>query len=189
MHAYFPVLPPPLDGPAVDRPSNSRDVRMSGYRPSSPLCLAILAVLSLIPCADDPKPRSSSSVQRRREQSQEFAQRAVQFIEAESELAESVSSPSLALQNSEPVLQRPPFHPNTPVQLESILALLLLSVYEYCQRGNLTKMRSRAAQALAIAMDLELYKTRAVNDRYSEARSRAWWMTASAKKRLKLRYY
>jgi hypothetical protein len=32
-------------------------------------------------------------------------------------------------------------HSQTPVDYESVLALLVLSVYEYSQRGNLLKMR------------------------------------------------
>jgi len=95
----------------------------------------------------------------------------VECIEADSELPDSHSTPSLALQK-EPALDRRPFHPNTPVELESVVALLLLSNYEYTQRGNLAKMRSRAGQALAIAMDMELYKEKEVKDRYTEARRR-----------------
>lgn len=179
IHAYLPILPPPLKGPAVDRPVACKNATLLYYKTSSPLCLAILAILSLIPSAEDPQPTSAESVKRRREQAQNYVQKAVECIETESELPDSLSSPSLALQKSEPSLQRVPFHPNTPVQLESLLALLLLSSYEYAQRGNLTKMRSRAGQALVIAMDMELYKEKEVIDKYTEARRRAWWMTAS----------
>jgi hypothetical protein len=62
------------------------------------------------------------------------------------------------------------------VELEGLLALLILSVYEYVQRGNLLKMRYRAGQALAIALDKSLYAQMG-NDETSEARRRAWWMT------------
>lgn len=168
-----------MSGPAIDRPLTSKNTTISEYKTSSPLCLAILAILSLIPSAEDPQPKSDQSVQRRREHAHRYAQKAVEIIEAESELPDSLRSPSLALQNPEPTLHRRPFHPNTPVHLEGLLALLILSNYEYTQRGNLTKMRSRAGQAMVIAMDLELYKDKDFSDKYTEARRRAWWMTVS----------
>lgn len=163
-------------GPAVDRPLAGKSAALSDYTPTSPLCLAILAILSLIPSAEDPQPQSNHSLRRRRERAHNYAQKAVEYIEAESDLPASLSSPSLALQ-AEPALHRNPFHPNTPVELEGILALLMLSNYEYTQRGNLTKMRSRANQAMVIAMEQELYKEKETIDHNTEARRRAWWMT------------
>jgi hypothetical protein len=65
-----------------------------------------------------------------------------------------------------------------PEDLETLLALLILSVYEYSQRGNLLKMRYRAGQALALALDKSLHSCMD-NDEFSEARRRAWWMTVS----------
>lgn len=177
IHAYFPILPPPIRGPAVDQPLNNKSAPSSAQKSCSPLSLAISAVLSLIPSAEDPQPKSDESVRRRREQAQYFAQKAVECIEAESELPDSLSSPSLALQ-SEPAFDRRPFHQNTPVQLESLLALLMLSNYEYTQRGNLTKMRSRAGQAMLIAMDLELYKETDAQDKNTEARRRGMYKYA-----------
>lgn len=67
----------------------------------------------------------------------------------------------------------------TPEDLETLLALLILSVYEYSQRGNLLKMRYRAGQALALALDKSLHSC-LDNDEFSEARRRAWWMTVNS---------
>lgn len=79
--------------------------------------------------------------------------------------------------NEKPSINRTPFHPRTPVELESILALLVLCVYEYAQRGNLLKMRYRAGQALVMAMNMSLHALGEEHDEFAEARRRAWWMT------------
>jgi hypothetical protein len=62
------------------------------------------------------------------------------------------------------------------VNLESVLSLILLSVYEYAQRGNMAKMRNRAGQALTAAMSMSLHEA-LEGDEFAEARRRAWWMT------------
>lgn len=74
-------------------------------------------------------------------------------------------------------ISRAPFHPQAPVELESILALLLLSNYEHTERANLLKMTARASQALIIAKNMSLHRLGLENDNFSEAKRRAWWMT------------
>ncbi|KAJ5273133.1 hypothetical protein N7478_008258 [Penicillium angulare] len=54
-------------------------------------------------------------------------------------------------------------------RLRPILVLVALSVYGYCQRGNLSRMRSRANQAVTSAMDLHLRK---LDDTATEAQRR-----------------
>jgi hypothetical protein len=98
-------------------------------------------------------------------------------IEADCELHASSTDPSQALASARPLINRATFHPHAPVELESILALLVLSVYEYTQRGNLLKMRYRAGQALAIALDMSIHSLGEEYDEFAEARRRAWWMT------------
>lgn len=88
----------------------------------------------------------------------------------------SSTDPGQALSAARPFVGRERFHSQTPVDYECLLALLVLSVYEYSQRGNLLKMRYRAGQALAIALDKSLHAQMG-NDEFSEARRRAWWMT------------
>ncbi|GLI72612.1 hypothetical protein PoHVEF18_000791 [Penicillium ochrochloron] len=88
----------------------------------------------------------------------------------------SSTDPGQALSSARPSVNRERLHPMTPEDLETLLALLILSVYEYSQRGNLLKMRYRAGQALALALDKSLHSCMD-NDEFSEARRRAWWMT------------
>ncbi|KAH8125935.1 hypothetical protein LI328DRAFT_166750 [Trichoderma asperelloides] len=74
-------------------------------------------------------------------------------------------------------IARDPFHPQAPVELESILALLLLSNYEHTERANLLKMTARASQALIIAKNMSLHRLGTETDNFSEAKRRVWWMT------------
>lgn len=146
------------------------------YRPRSPLSLAISAILALIPHPSDLEPSSGASIVQRRAYAHSFAQLANSTIEAECDLDLSSTDPGQALSATRPFVRRERFHSQTPVDYESLLALLVLSVYEYAQRGNLLKMRYRAGQALAIALDKSLHAQMG-NDQFSEARRRAWWMT------------
>ncbi|KAJ5370825.1 uncharacterized protein N7496_006917 [Penicillium cataractarum] len=182
IHSYFPILPPRASPQFQDRPlhcpvspgPSSEPLMM--YRPRSPLSLAISAILALIPHPDDPEPSSPASVLQRRTYSHTFAQLANSIIETECDLELSSTDPGQALSSARPSVNRERLHPMTPEDLETLLALLILSVYEYSQRGNLLKMRYRAGQALALALDKSLHCCMD-NDEYSEARRRAWWMT------------
>ncbi|PYI27035.1 C6 zinc finger domain protein [Aspergillus indologenus CBS 114.80] len=185
VHNYFPILPPrfaprvpdrPLDGVGSFTESPSEEPVIP-YRPQSSLSCAISAILALVPHPNDIEPSSPASVVRRRTYAQMFAQMANLSIETDCELQASTTDPALALSTDRPLIDRAPFHPQAPVELESILALLVLSVYEYTQRGNLLKMRYRAGQALSIALDMSLHSLSDDYDEFSEARRRAWWMT------------
>ncbi|KAL2821595.1 hypothetical protein BJX63DRAFT_427592 [Aspergillus granulosus] len=185
VHNYFPILPPRAAPPIVDYPlegagsftESPSEEPVLIYRPRSPLSLAISAVLALVPHPNDPEPLSPSSIIRRRTYAHTFAQLATSSIESDCELHASSTKASEALSNDRPLINREPFHPQAPVELESILALLVLAVYEYTQRGNLLKMRLRADQALAIALDMSLQALGEEYDGFAEARRRAWWMT------------
>ena len=146
------------------------------YKPRSPLSLAISAILALIPHPQDPEPSSPASVIQRRTYAHAFAQHANSIIETECDLELSSTDPGQALSTARPCVDRDRLHPRTPVDLETLLALLILSVYEYSQRGNMLKMRYRAGQALALALDKSLHCS-VEDDALSEARRRAWWMT------------
>ncbi|OQE33003.1 hypothetical protein PENFLA_c001G05949 [Penicillium flavigenum] len=182
IHNYFPILPPRASPPCRDRPLNcsvpcsNTSEPMMMYRPRSPLSLALSAVLALIPHPSDLEPSSAASVIQRRTYAHAFAQLAHSTIEAECDLDISSTDPGQALSAARPFVGRERFHSQTPVDYESLLALLVLSVYEYSQRGNLLKMRYRAGQALAIALDKSLH-AQIENDEFPEARRRAWWMT------------
>lgn len=182
IHPYFPILPPSIAQPGPDLPledagshpnSPIEEVNLT-YQPVSPLSCAISAILALIPL---PNMIDSSSVMLRRSFSQTYARLATVRIEADGELVDSVTDPAKALNYAQPTINRSPFHPRAPVELESILALLVLSIYEYAQRGNMMKMRYRAGQAWVLAMNLGLNALGPEQDEFTEARRRAWWMT------------
>ncbi|KAI0548336.1 hypothetical protein F4679DRAFT_585705 [Xylaria curta] len=178
IHPYFPILPPPEQVPAPDQPLALAENQNDGFQePLSAVSLAISAILALIPSPLDPNPSSEESIRWRRSYSQFLAKTSLESIENESERPESSIDPSKALDDTDSEVFREQFHPAVPLELESVIALDLLSVYEYAQRGNLKKMRARAGAALVAAMSLFLHTKNEVEDRYSEARRRVWWMT------------
>ncbi|KAI1628272.1 C6 zinc finger domain protein [Exophiala viscosa] len=155
IHPYFPILPPPQATLDVDDPASESTV----FEPASPLVMALLAILVLIPHPGDLFPDSDESVCQRRQEAHSYSQMAMESIEVETELLESATSPSAALEHS-------------------VLAHAVLSIYEYAQRGNLAKMRNRASQAYDAAIRLGLHDiTDLPPDECTEARRRAWWMT------------
>jgi hypothetical protein len=99
------------------------------------------------------------------------------MIEDETDIPES---PSTALAYGVAVPQRQPLHPEVPIELEGILSLCLLAIYEYSQRGNIRKMQDRAGQALVSAMNMSLHSQTDPTIPFVEARRRAWWMTVRA---------
>ncbi len=146
--------------------------------PSSPIPLAISSILALIPCAEDADYRADDSVVFRRKYAQFLAQAAIESIELEAEIPASSTEPPRALSEDAAPEKRIPFHPNVPIELECIIALDVLSVYEYAQRGNLKKLQNRATEAFANAMmNLSLHTQIDDNDSYAEAKRRVWWMT------------
>ncbi|KAK6085580.1 C6 zinc finger domain-containing protein [Seiridium cupressi] len=178
IHPYFPILPPPSVPLLPDDANPLFEARpMDIDESSSPVALAISAILALIPCAQDSNPLAGESVLFRRKYAQFLAQSAFECIETESEKPESSVEPSRALDDSDDEFNRQPFHPVVPLEIESTIALSLLSVYEYAQRGNLKRMRTRANAALMSALSMSLHTHRSDEDSFSEARRRAWWMT------------
>lgn len=174
IHPYFPILPPPVATLQVDSPESESRF----FEPASPLVMALMAILVLIPHPEDYCPDSDESVCLRRQRAHSFSQMAMESIEIETELLESTTNPSDALDHRRPSIEREKFHPCVPVELESVLAHVLLSIYEYAQRGNLAKMRNRASQAYDAAIRLCLHDISDLSlDQYTEARRRAWWMT------------
>ncbi|KAI1079101.1 hypothetical protein F5B20DRAFT_544946 [Whalleya microplaca] len=178
IHPYFPIMPAPASTPLPDQAMPLLETQRDRFEePSSAVSLAISAILALVPCPQDPSPLDPESVHWRRTYSQFLAKSAVETIESEAERPESSIEPPKALDDSDEEIFREKFHPQVPGELESIIALDLLSVYEYAQRGNLKKMRARVGSALVSAMSLFLHTRNDVEDEYSEARRRVWWMT------------
>jgi hypothetical protein len=128
----------------------------------------------------DTNPSSAESIAFRRSLAQRFAQAALESVETDSEFLGFTVGEKLPI-------HRIPFHPRTPVELECIHALLILSNYEHAQRGNLLKMTARAGQALITAKNMSLHCLGPDIDEFSEAKRRAWWMTVSAQELLVMR--
>ncbi|OAP60358.1 hypothetical protein AYL99_05360 [Fonsecaea erecta] len=174
IHPYFPILPPPVTPLQLDDPM----IESKFFEPASPLVMALMAILVLIPHPEDEFPDSDESVCLRRQRAHSFSQMAMESIEIETELLESTINPSEALDHRRPSVEREKLHPYVLPELEGVLAHVLLSIYEYAQRGNLAKMRNRASQAYDAAIRLCLHDiSDLVLDEYTEARRRAWWMT------------
>ncbi|KAI0177483.1 hypothetical protein BJ166DRAFT_23817 [Pestalotiopsis sp. NC0098] len=177
IHPYFPILPPPVSPVLPDDSDLLFESKPMDINESlSPAALAISAILALIPSAQDSNPLAEESILFRRKYAQFLAQSAFETIETESDNPQSSVEPSRALEDSDDEYNRQPFHPSLPLELESVVAFDVLSVYEYAQRGNLKRMRTRANAALISAMGMSLH-TCHEEDTFSEAKRRVWWMT------------
>ncbi|KAJ5932308.1 hypothetical protein N7516_006797 [Penicillium verrucosum] len=183
IHPYLPLLPPPVapqheDRPTVIRPFNedsqAKKSRMP-YWPTSSLTLALSAMLVLIPITEDTFPMAETSLALRRSYAQLFAQAALTAVETETD-----DLPAALITNvfeAESCRIRNGLHPQVPNQLHPVLALVVLGIYEYCQRGNISRMRARGNQAITTAMDISLHRLDTTTTDYSEAQRRTWWMT------------
>ncbi|KAB8216123.1 hypothetical protein BDV33DRAFT_233738 [Aspergillus novoparasiticus] len=151
IHPYFPVLPPPAVAQYEDRPFaiSLRTVQANQaflpYWPTSPFALALSAILVLFPLPEDPHSMSETAASARQSYAELYAHAAMSSIENWADLPE----PATHLTSTAGSPTRwSSLHPDLPWKLESILALVLLGMYELCQRGNFSKMRARANQAL-----------------------------------------
>lgn len=185
MHPYFPLLPPSPNPQYEDRSTFFRPSKQFEqpkktdlpYWPVSSLSLALSAILVLIP----PIPVSSSmnepAVLLRRSYAQLFAQAAL--VSVEREIDELSPASSINIIGASPSQEQSALHSKVPIQLDPILALVVLAMYEYCQRGNVSRMRARVNHAVTTAMDLCLHDLGSTSTEYSEAQRRAWWMIVS----------
>lgn len=149
------------------------------YWPTSSLTLALSAMLVLIPTAEDTFPMAETSLALRRSYAQLFAQAALTAVETETDdLSPALSTNAF---EAESCRARNGLHPQVPTQLHPVLALVVLGIYEYCQRGNVSRMRARGNQAITTAMDISLHRLDSTPTDYSEAQRRAWWMTVSGR--------
>ncbi|KAL3458352.1 hypothetical protein BJX64DRAFT_292274 [Aspergillus heterothallicus] len=178
IHPYLPLLPPPALPQYEDCPteivplSYQPDRSILPFWPESPLALALSALLVLIPLPKDTAPLLEPSTTLRRTYSQLYARSAEHALENNTEQLRQTNMSSYA---STYTFHPSSFlHPTIPAALEPIMALLALTVYDYCQRGNRKHMRTRAHQALTAAMDLSLH---ALSGEATDAQRRAWWMT------------
>lgn len=140
---------------------------MMPYWPTSPLGLAVAGILALLPPPGEPHPPQHESTVVRRSYADLFARSALESLENSFE-----TSPQADLAKG----LRSTLHPAVPRKLEPVLALGLLSLFECCQHGNISKMRIRANQALTTAMDLSLYEEDSQTG-CLDAQRRCWWST------------
>ncbi|KAJ5654037.1 hypothetical protein N7490_001040 [Penicillium lividum] len=182
MHPYFPLLPP---CPHLQHEDRSTFVQLSKqfaepkktdlpYWPVSSLSLALSAILVIIPPISDSSPMTEAAVLLRRSYAQLFAQAALASVERE--VDELSPASSINLIGASISQEHSQLHSQVPLPLDPILALLVLAMYEYCQRGNVSRMRARVNQAVTTAMDISLHDLGSATTEYSEAQRRAWWM-------------
>ncbi|KAE8371098.1 C6 finger domain protein [Aspergillus bertholletiae] len=173
IHPYFPILPPSEHQPVSSRPLARGPPT---FEPTSPLSLAISAILSLIPHPNERKPKTAEYLKRRREYAHCFAQTALGVIEKDYELLGLNQDSQCGLADTIKAFERAPFHPKLEVPLEGVVTLSILSIYEYAQRGNIDNMLQRANQALALAMSMALHEA-VEEEPYADSKRRVWWMT------------
>lgn len=187
IHPYLPLLPPPEvpqyeDKPKVVRASHeiSQPAKSDmSYWPTSSLTLALSAILVIIPVSEDERPETEPSLAARRSYAQIFAQAALATVETEiDDLSPSLNS---HLPHWESARAQRSVHPRVPVSIYPVLTLVLLSIYEYCQRGNVSRMRARGNQAMTTAMDISIHNLDLSGTDFSEAQRRAWWMAVWSK--------
>ncbi|GLA19614.1 hypothetical protein AnigIFM62618_007729 [Aspergillus niger] len=173
IHPYLPLLPPPAVLQYVDKPK-TLNIRLAQanashlpYWPTTSLGLALAALLALIPPPGDAYATDDETTTLRRSFADLFARSA---LDASEESLEPSSNFDLTKGPCSPL------HPDIPRKMEPVLALALLSLYECCQRGNVSKMRIRANQALTMAMDLSLHTQKSATN-CSDAIRRCWWST------------
>jgi hypothetical protein len=184
IHPFFPVLPRPCavihrDDAVQWSAETYNNVLPGGF--SSPLSLAIAATLALIPLEEGESPGQYADFDVRSSIAHRFAMQALEQVEVDTDHDNfsfgATNADSIAGQQ---YIGRKPLHPDCPVELESIISLLILSNYEQAQRGNLLKMATRSSQASTLARGLSLHCQPSLEDAFSEARRRTWWMTVSS---------
>lgn len=145
------------------------------YWPKSSLGLALSALLVMIPLSQDPSSMSDMGIFVRRSYAQLFAQAALACVERDTDNLGpglNFATPGAGMSQEKSSLRS-----QVPSQLEPTLALVVLSIYEYCQRGNVSRMRARINQAITTAMDISLHSLGSSRTAHSEAQRRTWWIT------------
>ncbi|KAL4932177.1 Zn(II)2Cys6 transcription factor [Aspergillus undulatus] len=173
IHPYFPLLPPPGSAQYEDNHvilsvrSPYADASTLPYWPTSPLGLALAAMLAPIPPQRSAQAKEDGTAALRRSYADLYARSALESLQ---DSLEVWSHGDLA---DDP---RSTLHPEIPRRMEPVLALGLLSLYEYCQRGSIPRMRAWANQALTAAMDLSLHMENPETGCW-DAHRRCWWAT------------
>jgi hypothetical protein len=170
IHPYFPLLPPPVSSQYADKymalniHSPYPDASTLPYWPTSPLGLALAAMLAPIPPQTSAQPKDDCAAAIRRAHSDLYASSALESLQDALDTCDRTDC------------SRSTLHPEIPKRIEPILALALLSLYDCCQRGSVPRMRTWANQALTSAMDLSLH-VESPDIGCLDAHRRCWWAT------------
>ncbi|KAJ5122319.1 hypothetical protein N7448_003451 [Penicillium atrosanguineum] len=183
IHPYIPLLPASDMPPREDCHSPTRLPNEATepsradlpYWPKSSLGLALSALLVMIPLSKDPSSISDMGIFVRRSYAQLFAQAALACVERDTD--DLGPGLNFATPGAGMTQDKSSLHSQVPAQLEQTLALVVLSIYEYCQRGNVSRMRARINQAITTAMDISLHNLGSSQTAHSEAQRRTWWIT------------
>ncbi|KAL5610880.1 hypothetical protein FOBRF1_006997 [Fusarium oxysporum] len=172
IHPAFPILPPPLeelseDANHISEPWAPNGQFFSDYEPTSPLVLALLSVLTLLPHANNEHDLAKDSRECRATFAQSLAQCALESIK----IGATLNRPTCCS------LSPSAFHPNVPAELEAPLAYCVLSLYQYLHRGEMTEMVHFANEAYDACVLLSLHQFAEENNVFMEAVRRTWWMT------------
>ncbi|KAB8074172.1 hypothetical protein BDV29DRAFT_201453 [Aspergillus leporis] len=174
IHTYFPLLPAPAVPQYEDRSvevplqTAQADQALLPYWPTSPFALALSAVLVLIPPSGGSHSMSEAAVAARRSYAELYALAALDSIENWFDYREPPTPAVHLTSTTGAPSQWSKLHPNVPLKLEPILALVMLG------------MRARANQALTTAMDMSLHTASQDEPGGSDAQRRAWWMTVGS---------
>ncbi|OCF41820.1 hypothetical protein I317_04330 [Kwoniella heveanensis CBS 569] len=141
-------------------PRNYLETILPTLLPASPFLLAVQTLLVLVPHPNDPNPNSSHSKRQRQIASRSLNQQTLQLIDSMVD--------------------------NGNANLECVQALAILALWEWSNSGSVAKNRTRAGQAIQIAMELGLHEI----DKYSQGGTnlegadwqgdmarRTWWTT------------
>lgn len=189
IHPFFPVLPPPCEAIHCDDPvywsaETHGEMLPGGF--VSPLSFAIAATLALVPLTEGGSQSRNTDPNERSLIAHHFATQALEQVEIDTEHETFATVfQNIHLTAEKQYMGRKPLHAGCPVELESIITLLILSNYEQAQRGNLLKMATRSCQASTLAKGLALHCQSSLEDNFSEAGRRTWWMTVSTHGKLR----
>ncbi|PSN61601.1 FMN-linked oxidoreductase [Corynespora cassiicola Philippines] len=170
LHPTFPILPGPevsglRDCSTWSSPTSINEY-FEEYEPSSPLLLSILAILALIPSNGAQDAFDGLYRRQRQTLARSIATIALECVDVDLHVIVGTGQAQ----------QRLPIHSQVPIQLEPVMALCILSAFEYLQHGDIEKMARLSSRAIqsAQAMSLHMLGDSYVND--SEAARRTWWM-------------
>ncbi|CAG8937041.1 unnamed protein product [Penicillium salamii] len=182
IHPYLPLLPPPETHLFPDNPqgialkSFEPDESSLPYWPESPLGLALMALLVLIPQPEDANPMRLARLEVRKSYANMFVQAALRGISDCSRSRGQFSEDPISTPRLDEA-SRSVLHADLPSSLEPVLALLLLGAYESCQNSDRRQMRSWVYDALVLAMDLSLHIRDPMAPEEDPTKARVWWMT------------